>query len=441
MKGSMKLASKIMFFIVITSLLLLAGCNNQEETNQRESQNASDHQNSQEIEPSVETTTVVFQNVNLITMTEDKVLENYSVVIKEGIIAEIGEFQTVNIPEDALIIEGEGKYLMPGLVDMHVHLWRYGGEDTLYLVNGITSVQNMWGNPGLLNTRKFNDRRLGPRIFTTGPIMDGPLPIWPGSKVLETPEVARKAVIAVQEEGYDAVKVYEKLSLEVYEEIMKTAEEIGIKVVGHVPREVGIRKALELGQDSIEHLSGYTLENIENEAELTAENNVWNTPTLALFNIFKEENEIEGLEYIDPRQIETWRRRKPDGGYEYLEIRQNFVRIIHEKGGKLLAGTDANNPFVVPGFSLHNELEYLADAGLTPYEVLKTATYNPAEFLGQLDKLGTVEVGKEADLILLSENPLEDIKNTRSVEGTMARGVWLTHESLQRELDKLKRSN
>lgn len=441
MKGSMNLKSRIIFFIVVTSMLLLVGCNNHEETRVSESQNTLDHQEDQDAEPSKDGTTIVFQNVNLITMTQDKVLENQSVVIQDGLIAKIGKYQTVTFPEDAQIIEGTGKYLMPGLVDMHVHLWRDRGEDNLYLANGITIIQNMWGRPELLNTRRFNNRRFGPRIFTTGPIMDGPTPIWPGSKVLETPEKAREAVISVQVEGYDAVKVYELLSVEVYEEIMKTADEIGIKVVGHVPRQVGIRKALELGQDSIEHLSGYTMENIENEAEMTAENNVWNTPTLSIFNIYKEENDIEGLEYIDPRKIEMWRRRKPDDEYKnYLEIRQNFIRTIHEKGGKLLAGTDANNPFVVPGFSLHSELEYLADAGLTPYEVLKTATYNPAEFLGQLDKFGTVEEGKEADLILLSKNPLEDIKNTRNIEGTMARGVWLTNERLQQELEKLKES-
>ncbi|QUH21228.1 amidohydrolase family protein [Alkaliphilus sp. B6464] len=419
-KLNMNLASKIMFFIVATSLLLLVGCNAKEATN-----------------------VVVFQNVNLIMMTRDKVLENQSVVIKDGLIAEIGEFQTVTIPEEAQIIEGEGKYLMPGLVDMHVHQWRYSGEEILYLANGITSIQNMWGLPQDLEMRAaINDRRfLGPRIFTTGPIMDGPNPIWKDSVALETPEEARKAVISVQEDGYDAVKVYERLPVEVYEEIMKTAEEIGIRVVGHVPSEVGIRKALELGQNSIEHLSGYSLENIENEAEMTVGNNVWNTPTLAIIHILKMENEIEGLEYINPEVTRAWRHMKRIGRYAFdLEKRQYIVRTIHEKGGKLLAGTDANNPFVVPGFSLHSELEYLAGAGLTPYEVLKTATYNSAEFLGQLDKFGTVEEGKEADLILLSKNPLEDIKNTRTLEGTMVRGIWLTNERLQGELDKLKES-
>ncbi|KAB3534384.1 amidohydrolase family protein [Alkaliphilus pronyensis] len=436
------LVSMIMVFIVAICIVVLVGCNAKEPTIVKDSQNTSPHPNSQDSEASKKANTIVFQNVNIITMTDDKVLENYSVVIKDDLIAEIGKFETVTIPEDAKIIEGEGKYLMPGLVDMHVHLFSYTGEENLYLANGVTSVQNMWGHPRTIMQRDFNNRRLtGPRIFTTGPLMDGPNPIHQGSLVLETPEEARKAVISVQTQGYDAVKVYEKLTIEVYEEIMKTADEIGIKVVGHVPRQVGIRKVLELGQDSIEHLSGYSESNIENEAEMTVENNVWNTPTLAIIHILKEENEIEGLEYINPETIEIWRNIRLSLKYDIdLETGQNFVRIIHEKGGKLLAGTDANNPFVVPGFSLHSELEYLAGAGLTPYEVLKTVTYNPAEFLGQLDKLGTVEEGKKADLILLSKNPLVDVKNTRTLEGTMVRGVWLTNESLQEELKKLRES-
>ncbi|ABW20302.1 amidohydrolase family protein [Alkaliphilus oremlandii] len=442
MKLNVNLARKILFFLVVISLLLFVGCNGQEATNVRDNQSESNHQNTQDSKPSEESTTIVFQNVNLITMTEDKVLENQSVVIKDGLIAEIGEFKKVAIPEEAQIIEGEGKYLMPGLVDMHVHLWRYTGDEKLYLANGITSIQNMWGSPDHLRLRDFNNKRFqGLRIFTTGPLMDGPNPIWPGSKILETSEEARKAVISVQENKYDAVKVYELLNGEVYEEIMKTAKEIGIRVVGHVPRAVGIRRVLELGQSSIEHLSGYSLQNIENEAEMTVENNVWNTPTLTITHIFKEEHEIEGLEYIVPETITMWQDMKERAIDVFdLEKRQQIVRTIHEKGGKLLAGTDANNPFIVPGFSLHNELEYLSGAGLTTYEVLKTATYNPAEFLGQLDKWGTVEEGKEADLILLSKNPLEDIKNTRSLEGTMVRGVWLSGESLQAEIENLKKS-
>lgn len=440
MKLNMNLAIKIIFLIVATSLLFLVGCNAKEATKVIESQNASEHRDVQNSDPLKKTNTIVFQNVNLITMTDNKVLDNYSVVIKDGLIAEMGKFQTLSIPEEAQIIDGEGKYLMPGLVDMHVHLWRYYGEETLYLANGVTSVRNMWGFQDILRLRQFNNRRLvGVRIFTTGPIMDGPNPIWKDSVVLETPEEARKAVNSVQSQGYDAIKVYELLTVDVYEEIMKTADEIGIGVVGHVPRQVGLMKALELGQDSIEHLSGYSLENIEYEAEMTVANNVWNTPTLVILHRLKEEHEIEGLEYIKPETIKTWRNMKQNGNYVLeLEKRQRIVRMIHQKGGKLLAGTDANNPFVVPGFSLHSELEYFVGAGLIPFEALKTATYNPAEFLGQLDKLGTVEVGKEADLILLFKNPLEDIKNTRTIVGTMSRGVWLTIESLQGELEKLK---
>lgn len=453
MKGKMKLTRssaakmsvvrKIVLFIVVTGLLLAVSCNGQAARDEKESQHSSKQQTFENIDHPNEPTTVVFHNVNIIPMTEEKVVENQSVVIQEGLIVEIGDFETVTIPEGVKVIDGKDKYLLPGLVDMHVHLRWDSEEEMLYLANGVTGIQNMWGRPENLEIREaINDRRfLSPRIYTTGPLMNGPDPIWKDSMILETPEEARKAVIKVQEDGYDAVKVYERLTLDVYEEIMKTAKEIGIPVVGHVPQNVGIRKVLELGQDSIEHLSGYNLDQLEEEAAMTAKNHIWNTPTLTIVDIMKEEEEVEGVEFVEPKLIRYWNSLRARGHYEFdLEVRQNIVRIIHENGGKFLAGTDANNPFIVPGFSLHNELEYLTGAGLTPFEVLKTATYNPAEFLGKLDQLGTVEEGKEADVILLSKNPLEDIKNTRTIEGIMVQGVWLDTETLQQELKKIKES-
>ncbi len=172
---------------------------------------------------------------------------------------------------------------------------------------------------------------------------------------------------------------------------------------------------------------------------MVAASDVWNTPTLAIVNVLKAEGEIEGLEFIPPRTLNLWCSMKDSGVWTYdLSIRQYIVRTLHENGGKLMAGTDANNPYVVPGFSLHNELEYLAVAGLTPYEVLKTATTNPAEFLGQSDALGTIEVGKTADVILLTKNPLENISHTKTLAGTMIRGTWLPMEELEEELEKLR---
>ncbi len=423
--------------------LFLAGCDSQGEPALIEGPPPTTQQTFENIDFSNEPAAVVFQNVNLIPMNEELTVKNQSVVIKEGIIAEIGDFETVTIPEGAQIIEGENKYLLPGLVDMHVHLGQKTSQEILYLAHGITGIQNMWGHPEDLEMRQaINERRwLSPRLYTTGPLMDGENPVWKDSMILTTPEEARTAVLKVQQDGYDAVKVYEMLTLEVYEEIMKTAAEIDIPVVGHVPQQVGLRKVLEQGQASIEHLTGFNLEELEEEIGLVAEHQVWNTPTLVIVDIMKEEEEVEGLEYMDPALIRYWKQLKRNGYYQFdLEIRQNMVRRINEKGGRFLAGTDANNPFIVPGFSLHNELQYLTGAGLSPYEALKSATYNPAEFLGQLDRLGTVEKGKEADLILLSENPLEDINNTRSLEGTMIQGIWLSKEMLQNELDKLKES-
>lgn len=436
MKRTLRLSSIFVFLIVILSIIL-AGCNIENENTEENK-----FLNSQESVTSDEIDIVAFKNVNIITMIDNKILENRTVLIKDGIISEIGEYENIIIPKDAQIIDGEGKFLMPGLTDMHVHLHRYRAEEPLYLLNGVTSVQNMWGRPEILRAREFNNRRkTGIRIFTTSPIMDGENPIWQGSLVVDTPEKARDEVIRAKEIGYDSIKVYELLTLDVYEEIIKTARDIGFRVVGHVPREVGIEKAIELGQDSIEHLSGYSETDIENQAFLTAENMVWNTPTLAIIHIVTDENEIEGLEYINPKTIEMWRKITNELNYKIdLKRQQTIVSVIHEKGGKLLAGTDANNPFVVPGFSMHSELRYLVEAGLTPYEALKAATYNPAKFLGMLDKLGTVEVGKEADLILLSKNPFEDINNIKTIEGTMVWGKWMDKNSLLNDLERIKGS-
>lgn len=432
---------KCMVLLVLIVLLFAVGCDGQAKPNTNEEPNPSGPKTFENVELSNEPVTVVFQNVNVIPMNKEQVLENQSVVIEEGIISEIGQVDAVTIPENAKIIDGEEKYLLPGLVDMHVHLGWNSEEEMLYLANGVTGIQNMWGRPEDLETREAINARsiLGPRLYTTGPLMDGPDPYWEDSMILETAEEARNAVLQVQKDGYDAVKVYEMLSVDVYEEIMKTAKEIGIRVVGHVPQQVGLRKVAELKQDSIEHLSGYNLDNLGEEAMMVAENQVWNTPTFVIMHILKEEEEIEGLEYVNPDMIRYWKHLKQKGHYQFdLEKRQNILREIHEQGGRFLAGTDANNPFIVPGFSLHSELEYFVSAGLTSYEALKTATYNPAEFLGQLDQLGTVEEGKEADLILLSKNPLEDITNTKAIEGTMVQGIWLSNETLETELEKVR---
>lgn len=451
-KNPVTLRKKIILAMAVAVILLLAGCTNQTSPDPALQPPQETQEVIPEAEPAAEASidtpqdpeninTFVFQSVNLITMVNDQVLKNQTVVVEDGLITAIGDAHTIPIPEGAHIIQGQGHYLMPGLFDMHVHWWRYTGEETLYLANGVTGVQIMWGTPEFLRMRDafYEGRFTGPRFFVASPIMDGPEPIWPDSMVLNTPLEAREAVIQVQEQGYDAVKVYEMLTPEVYQAIMHTAKERDIKVVGHVPREVGLHQVLLHGQSTIEHLGGFDLENLEEEMALVATSNVWNTPTLAIVNVLKAEGEIEGLEFIPPRTLNLWRNMKDSGVWTYdLSIRQYMVRTLHEKGGKIMAGTDANNPYVVPGFSLHNELAYLAEAGLSPYEVLQTATINPAEFLGQADKLGTIEVGKVADVVLLTENPLKDISHTKTLAGTMIRGTWLPMEELEEELEKLR---
>lgn len=392
--------------------------------------------------PAVPRITII-DNVNLISMIDDTINEKYTVLVTNGIISAVGPADSIIKPLGAQLIDGTGQYLIPGLVDMHVHYWFSHLEDPLYLANGVTAIQNMWGSQDILRIRLFNNNRAtGLRIFTAGPIMDGPNPIHRHSLVVNNAEEAKLAVLDQQSQGYDAIKVYELLSPETYQAITETAKAMGLRVLGHVPRQLGLSLALSSGQHSIEHLSGYSLANIDIEARMTKDHNVWNTPTLAISHIVRDESTIEGLEYVSPNTIKTWREYKAAMPVEQivpkLEHQQELVRVLHRQKARLLAGTDANNPFVVPGFSLHSELEYLAGAGLSPYEALKTATFNPAVALGQIDTMGTIEPGKWADMVLLSKNPFEDIRNTRTITGTMLRGIWYGSQALQEQLNRLK---
>ena len=247
--------------------------------------------------------------------------------------------------------------------------------------------------------------------------------LTPGSAVAETPKEARSFVKEFKEMGYDFIKVYERLTPEVYDSIIKTAKEENISVVGHGPELVSIENVIESGQKSIEHLDKY----IEREDlyDMTVENNVWNCPTIVVFDrrIYPKET-LDGLEYMIPTAMKSYERSMAPYSSEISTLKR-ITRRLYENNAKIILGTDANNPYVFPGYSIHDELYNLVDAGLTPYEAIRTGTYNAAEFLDILDESGSVEIGKNADLVLLSANPLEDITNMKEIEGVMSRGEWI----------------
>lgn len=429
----------------------------------------------------VKSDAIVFTNVNVIPMDKERVLKNKTVLVRDGRIAEIGDEGKVKIPADAVKIDARGKFLMPGIVDMHLHLSPGEGvsddlpsqQIRLLLANGVTTMRNMIGHPSHLVLRDKINRgeTIAPQIFTAGP----PLLI----NNTPTVDAAIKSVTEQKKAGYDLIKVHEGLTPEIYEAIVKIAREAGIPFAGHVTATVGLNRALAAKQTSIEHLDNYlqsaispnakieitpaqivlgeTLENVDEKklAELakeTAKTGVANTPTLTLFKIVvsntKPEEYLnwEEMKYVPAQMRQNFAKQKggtlgiPGSAEEkkrYLELRNSLVRELYKAGVKILVGPDSPQLFLVPGFATHREMQALSEAGLSNYAVLEAATKNGAENLGMLKEIGTIEKGKGADLLLLDANPLENIANARKIAGVMVRGNWLPKENLAKMLEEV----
>ena len=432
------------------------------------------------------TRTVAFVGVNVVPMDKERIIEQQTVIVQDGRISEIGPASKLKVPLDAFQIDGGGKHLMPGLADMHVHL--ANDDDVLFLANGVTTVRNMWGRPSHLERRKqiSDGQLLGPKIYTTGPAMAD----------IKTPEEAKEKVAAQKLAGYDAIKVLSFLKPEVYEAIIATAKEHGIPVYGHIPVQVGFEKAIRAGQLSFEHMFDFLYPLLPSESpartalvelaqgkikrsmqtatktmlinpskhanpdkipELVtkvAASGVWICPTFvasqkltADFESFKAFWNHPSVKYVPQKRRDFWRMiermtssdqwdlKAMSRGYE---IQLRMFKELHDAGVKFLVGTDCFvTLFVVPGFSIHDELQNFVDAGLTPFETIRAATRDAAEFMDALDEFGTVAVGRRADLILVEANPLEDVANVTKRVGVMVRGRWFSESEMQEKLDQL----
>ena len=342
----------------------------------------------------------------------------------------------------------------------------------LYLANGITTVRGMLGQPEHLALRDdvAAGRVLGPRIYTSGPSLNG--------NSIPDPDSARRAVRHQKAAGYDFLKIHPGLSVESYDALVETANELGIRWAGHVPADVGLAHALEAGQASIDHLDQYAEailregadldpslffgvnfaaemeeEKIPEVAAATAEAGVWNVPTQSLIeNVLLPEEPEETARRPEmrywpqegPGSVAEWIRRKravlEDERYDaelamrFIRLRRQLIKELHDAGAGLLLGSDAPQVFQVPGFSIHQELRISVAAGLTPYEALQAGTVNVARYFGALDRFGTVEEGKVADLVLLEANPLDDIGNAARQAGVMARGRWVPASEIEERL-------
>jgi imidazolonepropionase-like amidohydrolase len=376
--------------------------------------------------------TFAIKDVSVITMAGSGVLNNQTVIVEDGIIRDIGNSEAIDIGGIDNVINGRGMYLMPGLADMHVHI-ENPEYLLLFIARGVTKVRNMGGIPFVNKYKNLIDKRIivGPAIYNAGPIIDGNNPQHRWSISVNSTDGIRKLLSKHIATGYKYIKIYNNLDKEVYKEIMDVSKELGIKVIGHLPKAVQISEMISEGQYSLEHAGHLT--SLE-DADKLARSDTWLCPTLIIYNYYRKldsrEELLKGpnLKYVHPSIVRFWKR----AGVWSVPREELYMKInrFHQLKGKLLAGTDCTNPFVIPGFSLHEELQELVNAGLTNYEALRACTYNAAQCLEISHKSGTIEKGKEADFILLSGNPLEDIKNTEKLEGVYVNKAWYSKDKL-----------
>ena len=430
---------------------------------------------------------VVFVGVAVLPMTpDDSILRDRTVVVRDGRITAVAPRAAAAVPEGARQIDARGQYLVPGLIDAHVHLEYFDDPDilALFLAAGVTTVRNMDGRPYILDWKRAiaAGSLAGPSIHTAGPILDGDPPALPDNTVIRTTDEARAAVAAQDSAGYDFVKTYVSISPEVHRAVLQAARERGKPVAGHVPRRVSLVEVLRSGQHSIEHLADFD-ELVESDsspvrgrfdwtklylampadaskfasaAQQVAASGVWIVPTaiqadraLARADSVQAWLAAPDAAYIPAAGRAQWEQQVTGAAArmdaaDWLSVergranRRALIGALHAAGAKVAVGTDTPNPFVVPGFSMHEELAILVDAGYSPREALVAATREGARLLGALDSVGTVEVGKRADLLLLSGNPLLDLRVARRPVGVMARGRWMPASELHAMLERLK---
>jgi imidazolonepropionase-like amidohydrolase len=416
-------------------------------------------------------TPVVFTDVNVVPMDQERVVPGQSLVVEHGVITHLGPTGSIAGPRGALHVDGRGKYLLPGLVDVHVHLASNPESEQrqilkLFLANGVTTVVNLKGTPQILTLRKAVSagRILGPRIYTAGPFVNEPF--------FTMPDEVEREVVAQKRAGYDFIKIHGSLSREAYARLNAVARREGIRVVGHIPRNLGVDVIFEERQYMIAHGEEFlydttgssrdsSLPTVEAQiprwARAMAENGMWLTPNLCAYKaIAGQVKDLDSMlarpemRYLPRSSRIAWgpttngyTTRKPPFRYESLmahyRVIEEIVRQFHAAGVGLLVGTDAMNTGVVPGTSAHDELEDLVAAGLTPYQALRAATVNAARFLATPGDSGTVAVGQKADLVLLVANPLDQIGNSRRIAGVMVRGRWLPRTAIAKMLREVRR--
>lgn len=455
--------------------------------------------------------TVLVEDVHVVDVETGELVSNQNVLLQGNKILDIRAADGKVNYEARTVIDAKGKYMIPGLWDMHAHpddpeVWRMNPKQEekdrlmpLFVVNGVTGIRDMGGDIKLVQRWRelYQDGKLlAPKIYAGGPLLDGPNPMWDGSVGINSPEEAKQVVDSLIAEGVDFLKIYSLLPRETYLAVSAYANEIGFPFVGHVPYTVPPSEAAETGMKSQEHLLEIlkecaetpteefmaSLQGIDDRIERSNQLNdfrlntfnttkadslygvfkkydIWHCPTLSMWHKnawYEDELQKDGdlVAYLPPYLKAYWtpehndhlqNREKPG----YIDIKKRLYRLyldmvdnMNQKGVMLLAGTDVGaNPLCHPGVGVHNELEAFTNAGLTPAEALKTATLNPALFFDIQEKYGTVSVGKIADLVVLSENPLEDINNVRKINVVIRDGQVIDATKIAEIKNSIKTEN
>jgi imidazolonepropionase-like amidohydrolase len=412
---------------------------------------------------------VAFVNVNVVPMDRDRVVAGQTVVVRDGRIAAVGPSASTTVPAGAVRVDGQGKYLMPGLAEMHGHVPPPNQpaqyiEDVLFLyfANGVTTVRGMQGAPGQLELRdRVNKGELvGPTLYLAGPSFNG--------NAVKTPEQAVQMVREQKSQGWDLLKVQGGLSVATYDAMARTAKEVGIPFAGHVPADVGLLHAIEMGQQTYDHIDGFIeylggAKGPVDEVKLreivrrVREQGAWIVPTMAVWETLqgtlddKTLTAYPELKYMPVQQVQQWtlalQKRLSNPQFNQaaaklvIDNRMRILRALHEGGVRILLGTDAPQQFSVPGFSIHREMTRMIAAGMTPYDVVKSGTQSVGAYFKDRDDFGTIEVGKRADLVLVDANPLQNVANIARRSGVMARGRWLTEKDIQARLDRIASAN
>jgi len=409
--------------------------------------------------------TVAFTNVSVLPMDSNRVLQNQTVIVTNGRIAAIGPAGSAKVPAGATQVEGRGKFLMPGLAEMHGHVPpptapKELTENVLFLyaASGVTTVRGMQGAPGQLELRERakSGELIAPTLYLAGPPFSG--------NAVKTPEDASARVRQQKSEGWDLLKVLTGLSIESYDAMARTAKEAGIPFAGHVPAAVGVVHALDMGQQTIDHIDGYA-EHLDGETKpvaaaavqdlvaRTRKAGAWIVPTLVVWETLRGPVTLESrtglpeLKYLPRAQVTQWtgalQKRLTNPQFNsaqaklYIDNRMQILKALHAGGVGILLGSDAPQQFNVPGFSIHHEMKRMADAGMSQYEILKSGTANVGQYFKAQDDFGTIAVGKRADLILVDGNPLQDLANAERRSGVMIRGRWIPEADIQSRLRQI----